>query len=122
MICNVFNNQKPTFTCPMVFVYKCVCVCVFLPLLPRNMKMVDIVAQKMSSENDVHVARSFLMKILRSSMRYGCVAPSVEHGPLVSILTPPSGSVVRRPPSHPCSMQHTHLSVRGVHAHVFVSG
>ncbi|KAA8589698.1 hypothetical protein FQN60_013063 [Etheostoma spectabile] len=34
-----------------------------------NMKMVDIVAQKMPSENDVHVARSFLTKILRSSMR-----------------------------------------------------
>ncbi|XP_035503171.2 protein Shroom2 isoform X3 [Scophthalmus maximus] len=33
------------------------------------MKMVDIVAQKMPSENDVHVARSFLTKILRSSMR-----------------------------------------------------
>ncbi|PWA14420.1 hypothetical protein CCH79_00011143 [Gambusia affinis] len=31
--------------------------------------MVDIVAQKMPSENDVHVARSFLTKILRSSMR-----------------------------------------------------
>lgn len=46
-------------------------VCVFLPLLPRNMKMVDIVTQKMPSENDVHVARSFLTKILRSSMRYG---------------------------------------------------
>lgn len=47
-----------------------VCVYVFLPLLPRNMKMVDIVAQKMPSENDVLVARSFLTKILRSSMRY----------------------------------------------------
>lgn len=44
-------------------------MCVFLPLLPRNMKM-DIVSQKMPSENDVHVARSFLTKILRSSMRY----------------------------------------------------
>ncbi|XP_047014425.1 protein Shroom2 isoform X3 [Ictalurus punctatus] len=33
------------------------------------MKMVDIVAQKMPSESDVHVARSFLTKILRSSMR-----------------------------------------------------
>ncbi|XP_061680274.1 protein Shroom2 isoform X2 [Syngnathoides biaculeatus] len=33
------------------------------------MKMVDIVAHKMPSENDVHVARSFLTKILRSSMR-----------------------------------------------------
>ncbi|XP_066520570.1 protein Shroom2 isoform X2 [Hoplias malabaricus] len=31
--------------------------------------MVDIVAQKMPSESDVHVARSFLTKILRSSMR-----------------------------------------------------
>ncbi|KAK7878395.1 hypothetical protein WMY93_031025 [Mugilogobius chulae] len=31
--------------------------------------MVDFVAQKMPSENDVHVARSFLTKILRSSMR-----------------------------------------------------
>lgn len=53
-------------------------MCVFLPLLPRNMKMVDIVAQKMPSENDVHVARSFLTKILRSSMRYGSVAPSLS--------------------------------------------
>ncbi|TRY58442.1 hypothetical protein DNTS_002065 [Danionella cerebrum] len=33
------------------------------------MKMVDIVAQKMPSESDVHMARSFLTKILRSSMR-----------------------------------------------------
>ncbi|XP_069731428.1 protein Shroom2 isoform X4 [Phaenicophaeus curvirostris] len=31
--------------------------------------VVDIVAQKMPSENDVHVARNYLMKILRSSMR-----------------------------------------------------
>ncbi|KAG9348911.1 hypothetical protein JZ751_029228 [Albula glossodonta] len=38
------------------------------------MKMVDIVAQKMPSESDVHVARSFLTKILRSSMRYSIVA------------------------------------------------
>lgn len=33
--------------------------------------MVDYVTLKMPSENDVHVARSFLTKILRSSMRYG---------------------------------------------------
>ncbi|XP_067315836.1 protein Shroom2 isoform X4 [Pseudorasbora parva] len=33
------------------------------------MKMVDIVAQKMPSESDVHMARNFLTKILRSSMR-----------------------------------------------------
>ncbi|KAM9848323.1 protein Shroom2 [Aulostomus maculatus] len=38
-------------------------------VVKRNVKMVDIVAQKMPSENDVHVARSFLTKILRSSMR-----------------------------------------------------
>ncbi|XP_069560237.1 LOW QUALITY PROTEIN: protein Shroom2 [Brachyistius frenatus] len=38
-------------------------------VVKRNMKMVDFVAQKMPSENDVHVARSFLTKILRSSMR-----------------------------------------------------
>ncbi|XP_053929989.1 protein Shroom2 isoform X5 [Cuculus canorus] len=31
--------------------------------------VVDIVAQNMPSENDVHVARNYLMKILRSSMR-----------------------------------------------------
>ncbi|KAM9479129.1 protein Shroom2-like isoform 4-T4 [Salvelinus alpinus] len=36
----------------------------------RNMTMVDLVATgKMPSETDVHVARSFLNKILRSSMR-----------------------------------------------------
>lgn len=46
--------------------------CVFLPLLPRNMKT-DIVNHKMPSENDVHVARSFLTKILRNSMRYSFV-------------------------------------------------
>ncbi|XP_048107574.1 protein Shroom2 isoform X3 [Alosa alosa] len=38
-------------------------------VVKRKMKMVDIVAQKMPSESDVHVARSFLTKILRSSMR-----------------------------------------------------
>ncbi|KAM6921354.1 protein Shroom2 isoform 2-T2 [Xenentodon cancila] len=38
-------------------------------VVKRNLKMVDIVAHKMPSENDVHVARSFLTKILRSSMR-----------------------------------------------------
>ncbi|XP_051568714.1 protein Shroom2-like isoform X2 [Myxocyprinus asiaticus] len=38
----------------------------------RKMKMVDIVAQKMPSESDVHMARSFLTKILRSSMRKNC--------------------------------------------------
>ncbi|XP_033867210.3 protein Shroom2-like isoform X3 [Acipenser ruthenus] len=38
-------------------------------VVKRKMKMVDIVAQKMPSETDVHVARSFLTKILRSSMR-----------------------------------------------------
>lgn len=42
-----------------------------LAWLLRKMKVVvDIVAQKMQSENDVHVARNYLMKILRSSMRY----------------------------------------------------
>uniref|UniRef100_A0A8C7IJ89 ASD1 domain-containing protein n=1 Tax=Oncorhynchus kisutch TaxID=8019 RepID=A0A8C7IJ89_ONCKI len=36
----------------------------------RNMRMVDLVATgKMPSETDVHVARSFLNKILRNSMR-----------------------------------------------------
>lgn len=49
---------------------ECMYVCVIFPLLPRNVKM-DIVSHKMPSENDVHVARSFLTKILRSSMRYG---------------------------------------------------
>ncbi|XP_049335722.1 protein Shroom2 isoform X2 [Astyanax mexicanus] len=38
-------------------------------VVKRRMKMVDIVTQKMPSESDVHVARSFLTKILRSSMR-----------------------------------------------------
>ncbi|XP_028817464.1 protein Shroom2 isoform X2 [Denticeps clupeoides] len=38
-------------------------------VVKRKMKMVDIVAQKVPSESDVHVARSFLTKILRSSMR-----------------------------------------------------
>ncbi|XP_057194496.1 protein Shroom2 isoform X3 [Triplophysa rosa] len=38
-------------------------------VVKRNMKMVDFVAQKMPSESDVHMARSFLTKILRSSMR-----------------------------------------------------
>ncbi|KAA0712897.1 Protein Shroom2 [Triplophysa tibetana] len=38
-------------------------------VVKRNMKMVDIVTQKMPSESDVHMARSFLTKILRSSMR-----------------------------------------------------
>ncbi|XP_043393730.1 protein Shroom2 isoform X2 [Chelonia mydas] len=39
-------------------------------IVKRKMKvMVDIVAQKMPSENEVHVARSYLTKILRSSMR-----------------------------------------------------
>ncbi|KAK5907889.1 hypothetical protein CesoFtcFv8_005692 [Champsocephalus esox] len=33
------------------------------------MEMMDIVAQKTPSEDDVNVARSFLTKILRSSMR-----------------------------------------------------
>jgi len=32
--------------------------------------VVDIVAQEMPSENDVNEARNYLMKILRSSMRY----------------------------------------------------
>lgn len=54
----------------------CVSVCVPLTAA-RNLKMVDIVALKMPSENDVHVARSFLSKILRSSMRYGSVASHV---------------------------------------------
>ncbi|KAM6945338.1 protein Shroom2-like [Aplochiton taeniatus] len=38
-------------------------------LVRRRSKMVDIVSQTMPSENDVHVARNFLTKILRSSMR-----------------------------------------------------
>ncbi|XP_036834926.1 protein Shroom2 isoform X3 [Oncorhynchus mykiss] len=39
-------------------------------VVKRNMRMVDLVATgKMPSETDVHVARSFLNKILRSSMR-----------------------------------------------------
>lgn len=36
-----------------------------------QLKMVDVVSPRgMPSENEVHVARSFLTKILRSSMRY----------------------------------------------------
>ncbi|XP_068777059.1 protein Shroom2 isoform X2 [Struthio camelus] len=39
-------------------------------VVKRKMKVVvDIVAQKVPSENDVHVARNYLTKILRSSMR-----------------------------------------------------
>lgn len=55
----LLNSEIPTICVP--------------PLLTpfRKMKMVDIVAQKMPSESDVHMARSFLTKILRSSMRYG---------------------------------------------------
>ncbi|XP_031148093.1 protein Shroom2-like isoform X2 [Sander lucioperca] len=42
----------------------------FLHLLPIRAKMVDVVSPRtMPSETDVHVARSFLTKILRSSMR-----------------------------------------------------
>lgn len=69
-------NVRWSLSCLLLWVQSIVgelLVCVFLPLLPRNMKMVDIVTQKMPSENDVHVARSFLTKILRSSMRYGSV-------------------------------------------------
>lgn len=46
-------------------------VCSSLAWLLRKMKVVvDIVAQEMPSENDVNEARNYLMKILRSSMRY----------------------------------------------------
>lgn len=39
--------------------------------LPIRVKMVDVVSPStMPSETEVHVARSFLTKILRSSMRY----------------------------------------------------
>ncbi|XP_036442307.1 protein Shroom2 isoform X2 [Colossoma macropomum] len=38
-------------------------------MLYRKMKMVDFVTQTMPAESDIHVARSFLTKILRSSMR-----------------------------------------------------
>lgn len=44
--------------------------CVFSSLLHRKVKMVDIVTQTMPAESEVHVARNFLTKILRSSMRY----------------------------------------------------
>lgn len=67
-VCETLTSKCEVVLCMPVELL--VCVYVFLPLLPRNMKMVDIVAQKMPSENDVLVARSFLTKILRSSMRY----------------------------------------------------
>lgn len=84
------------------------------PLLPRNMKMVDIVAQKMPSENDVHVARSFLTKILRSSMRYGSTVTDsnsshfIQSGVFCILVFPCSHSSVVwwcnfLHPSHPCS-------------------
>lgn len=73
----------------------------------RNMKMVDIVAQKMPSESDVHMARSFLTKILRSSMRYG-MNVTVSR----PISFPPPTSVVRStiiflhgPSYHPSNVQ-----------------
>lgn len=43
---------------------------VVFPLSYRKIKMVDIVTHTMPAENEVHVARNFLTKILRSSMRY----------------------------------------------------
>ena len=33
-------------------------------------EVMDIIAQKKPSENEIHVARTFLMRILRNSMRY----------------------------------------------------
>lgn len=42
-------------------------------------EVMDIIAQKKPSENEIHVARTFLTKILSNSMRYslGFTIPSV---------------------------------------------
>ncbi|KAI2658948.1 Protein Shroom2 [Labeo rohita] len=50
--------------------------------------MVDIVTQTMPAESEVHVARNFLTKILRSSMRYRaavdiCLVTPAPHNPVV---------------------------------------
>lgn len=89
--------------------------CVFVLL--RNLKMVDIVALKMPSENDVHVARSFLTKILRSSMRY---ASHAERLPLL-VLPSRLASTCRHPALRFMSFLCLHQHVRLRHPVVHVS-
>lgn len=44
-------------------------------------EIVDMVAQKKTSENEIHMARTFLTRILRNSMRY-----SLVFGPFTSAV------------------------------------
>ncbi len=52
-------------------------------LVAQDIKMVDIVMQTMPAESEVHVARNFLTKILRSSMRYSAAVTPALHDPVV---------------------------------------
>lgn len=66
--------------------------------------MVDIVTQTMPAESEVHVARNFLTKILRSSMRYRaavdiCLVTPAPHNPVV--ITHQCIRPGRTPISHP---------------------
>lgn len=80
--------------------------CVFSTLLHRKFKMVDIVTQTMPAESEVHVARNFLTKILRSSMRY-CGAV----GFCLVILSP---VVITHQPVRPCQTRVSHPLPCGV--------
>lgn len=94
--------------CNSCFILQMFCsvYCVFSTLLCRKIKMVDIVTQTMPAESEVHVARNFLTKILRSSMRY-CGAVDLC---LVNL----SPVVITHQPLRPCQTQVSHPLPCGV--------
>lgn len=67
--------------------------------------VVDVVAQRMPSENDVHVARNYLMKILRSSMRYSTDSTSASSVSLPTDWIPPTVCQTHSKPSQKPSSQ-----------------
>lgn len=67
--------------------------------------VVDVVAQRMPSENDVHVARNYLMKILRSSMRYSTYFRSASSVSLPTDWIPPTVYQAHSKPSQKPSSQ-----------------
>lgn len=115
------NPQTVRF---LISIFLCLIQHVFPPLfsfhylLPVRAKMVDVVsARTVPSETEVRVARSFLTKILRSSMRYHeSVCPSLifSHGVFALCFVSRGLSWIAHRPKSGASVQKTCLYLYSV--------
>ncbi|XP_069061253.1 protein Shroom2 isoform X6 [Pleurodeles waltl] len=81
-------------------------------IVKRRMKVVlELVAQKMPSESDLHLARSFLSKILRNSMRRNDAAGRPHSWHSTKFTENQSGATLSQLPStNACSSWHSRYS------------